>query len=72
MASSADHDFRMEKDWWPEMYMGWPVDSTYHQVSNITMAANLKGKLLIVHVVVWMKTRKPIGHLQIGRSIGQS
>jgi len=49
VASSGDHDFRMEKDWWPEMYMGWPVDSTYNQVSNITMAGNLKGKLLIVH-----------------------
>jgi dipeptidyl-peptidase-4 len=49
VASSADHDFRMEKDWWPEMYMGWPVDSTYNQASNITMAGNLKGKLLIVH-----------------------
>jgi len=49
VASSADHDFRMEKDWWPEMYMGWPVDSTYHQVSNITMAGRLKGKLLITH-----------------------
>ncbi len=49
VASSADHDFRMEKDWWPEMYMGWPVDSTYHEVSNITMAGKLKGKLLITH-----------------------
>jgi len=49
VASSADHDFRMEKDWWPEMYMGWPVDSTYQLVSNITMAGNLKGKLLITH-----------------------
>jgi dipeptidyl aminopeptidase/acylaminoacyl peptidase len=49
VASSGDHDFRMEKDWWPEMYMGWPVDSTYEQVSNITMAKNLKGKLLLVH-----------------------
>jgi dipeptidyl aminopeptidase/acylaminoacyl peptidase len=49
VASSADHDFRMEKAWWPEMYMGWPVDSTYHEVSNITMASNLKGKLLLVH-----------------------
>ncbi len=49
VASSADHDFRMEKAWWPEMYMGWPVDSTYHEVSNITMAGNLKGKLLLVH-----------------------
>jgi dipeptidyl aminopeptidase/acylaminoacyl peptidase len=49
VASSGDHDHRMEKAWWPEMYMGWPVDSAYHQQSNITMAANLKGKLLLVH-----------------------
>lgn len=49
VASSADHDFRMEKAWWPEMYMGWPVDSAYHRVSNITMAKELKGKLLLVH-----------------------
>lgn len=49
VASSGDHDFRMEKDWWPEMYMGWPVDSSYDKVSNITMAGNLKGKLLLVH-----------------------
>lgn len=49
VASSGDHDFRMEKDWWPEMYMGWPVDSSYNEVSNITMAKNLRGKLLIVH-----------------------
>jgi dipeptidyl-peptidase 4 len=49
VASSADHDHRMEKAWWPEMYMGWPVDSTYHLQSNITMAHKLKGKLLITH-----------------------
>lgn len=49
VASSADHDHRMEKAWWPEMYMGWPVDSAYHNQSNITMAGNLKGKLLLVH-----------------------
>ncbi|MBJ7881516.1 S9 family peptidase [Gelidibacter salicanalis] len=49
VASSADHDFRMEKAWWPEMYQGWPVDSTYHEVSNITNAKNLRGKLLLVH-----------------------
>lgn len=49
VASSADHDHRMEKAWWPEMYMGWPVDSAYHLQSNITMAGNLKGKLLLTH-----------------------
>ena len=49
VASSADHDFRMEKAWWPEMYQGWPVDETYEQMSNITNAKNLNGKLLLVH-----------------------
>jgi dipeptidyl-peptidase-4 len=49
VSSSADHDHRMEKAWWPEMYMGWPVDSQYHKQSNITMAGNLKGRLLITH-----------------------
>ena len=43
------------------MYMGWPVDEKYHEVSNITMAGNLKGKLLLVHgtsdpTVVWQHT----------------
>lgn len=49
VASSGDHDHRMEKAWWPEMYMGWPVDSAYENQSNVTMAKNLKGKLLLVH-----------------------
>jgi dipeptidyl aminopeptidase/acylaminoacyl peptidase len=49
VSSSADHDHRMEKAWWPEMYMGWPVDDHYHEQSNITMAGNLRGKLLLVH-----------------------
>ncbi|NER12708.1 prolyl oligopeptidase family serine peptidase [Leptobacterium flavescens] len=49
VSSSADHDHRMEKAWWPEMYMGWPVDKAYHEQSNITMASKLKGKLLLVH-----------------------
>jgi len=49
VASSGDHDFRMEKAWWPEMYQGWPVDETYEEVSNITNAKNLKGKLLLLH-----------------------
>lgn len=49
VSSAADHDHRMEKAWWPEMYMGWPVGEAYHDQSNITNAKNLKGKLLLVH-----------------------
>lgn len=49
VASAGDHDHRMEKAWWPEMYMGYPVGDFYHKQSNVTNAANLKGKLLLAH-----------------------
>lgn len=49
ISESGDHDWRMEKAWWPEMYVGWPVDSNYQNQSNITMAHLLKGKLLLIH-----------------------
>ncbi|GMQ28334.1 S9 family peptidase [Algoriphagus confluentis] len=49
VASAGDHDFRMEKAWWPEMYMGYPVGDYYHEQSNITNAKNLKGHLLLAH-----------------------
>lgn len=49
IASAADHDWRMEKAWWPEYYVGWPVDEYYHDHSNITMAPKMQGKLLLIH-----------------------
>ena len=49
VASAGDHDHRMEKAWWPEMYMGYPIGDFYHGQSNITNAANLKGHLLLAH-----------------------
>ncbi|WP_057938148.1 S9 family peptidase [Algoriphagus resistens] len=49
VASAGDHDHRMEKAWWPEMYMGYPVGDFYHEQSNVTNAANLKGHLLLAH-----------------------
>lgn len=49
VASAGDHDHRMEKAWWPEMYMGYPAGDFYHEQSNITNAANLKGYLLLAH-----------------------
>lgn len=49
VASAGDHDHRMEKAWWPEMYMGYPVGDFYHNQSNITNASNLKGHLLLAH-----------------------
>ncbi|MDI3526961.1 MAG: hypothetical protein PWR03_1144 [Tenuifilum sp.] len=48
VSSAGDHDHRMEKVWWPELYQGYPVDTQYQNQSNITNAANLKGHLLLV------------------------
>ena len=47
VASSGNYDLRLTKHSYPEIYNGWPVDSTYYQFSTITMAKSLKGKLLI-------------------------
>lgn len=49
ISESADHDWRMEKAWYPELYAGWPVEDQYHEQSNITMADQMKGKLLLIH-----------------------
>ncbi len=49
VASAGDHDHRMEKAWWPEMYMGYPIGDFYHEQSNITNASKLKGHLLLAH-----------------------
>ena len=42
------HDNRMDKVWWNELWMGWPVDASYEASSNMVHAGNLQGKLLLV------------------------
>jgi dipeptidyl aminopeptidase/acylaminoacyl peptidase len=42
------HDNRMDKVWWNEQWMGYPVGPHYAEQSNITNAAKLKGKLLLM------------------------
>jgi dipeptidyl-peptidase-4 len=42
------HDNRMDKIWWNEAWMGWPVDESYDHNSNVTHAAKLSGKLLLI------------------------
>jgi dipeptidyl aminopeptidase/acylaminoacyl peptidase len=42
------HDNRMDKIWWNEQWMGWPVGPHYDAQSNVTMAPRLKGKLLLM------------------------
>ncbi len=49
-AGAADcgcHDNRMDKIWWNELWMGWPVGPHYADNSNATHAGKLEGKLLL-------------------------
>ncbi len=41
------HDNRMDKIWWNEAWMGWPVGPWYAENSNVTHANKLQGKLLL-------------------------
>jgi len=42
------HDNRMDKIWWNELWMGWPVGPHYEEQSNVTNAHKLQGKLLLI------------------------
>ena len=48
VANSGSHDNRMDKIWWNEQWMGWPVGPWYSDSSNVDNAWRLKGKLLLV------------------------
>jgi dipeptidyl-peptidase-4 len=47
VADCGCHDNRMDKIWWNELWMGWPVGPHYEEQSNVTQAHNLQGKLLL-------------------------
>jgi dipeptidyl-peptidase 4 len=49
VSTSGDHDARLDKAWWNEAYQGYPVQDDYAAQSNVTMAGNLKGHLLLEH-----------------------
>ena len=49
VSSCGCHDNRMDKMWWNEQWMGWPVDQSYAESSNIENAWRLKGKLLLIN-----------------------
>ncbi len=49
VASCGCHDNRMDKMWWNEQWMGWPVGEEYAHSSNVDNAWRLKGKLLLLN-----------------------
>lgn len=42
------HDNRMDKIWWNELWMGYPVDSSYIESSNAEQAHRLERPLMLV------------------------
>jgi dipeptidyl-peptidase-4 len=48
VADCGCHDNRMDKIWWNEAWLGWPVGPWYADNSNVTHAEKLMGKLMLI------------------------
>lgn len=48
VADCGCHDNRMDKIWWNEQWMGWPVDESYIANSNSANAHLLEGNLMLI------------------------
>jgi len=48
VSNSGCHDNRMDKMWWNEQWMGWPLGQHYAASSNVDNAHRLQGKLLLI------------------------
>src|SRR5207237_7812526 len=48
VADCGCHDNRMDKIWWNELWMSWPVGPQYSASSNVDNAYRLQGDLLLV------------------------
>jgi dipeptidyl aminopeptidase/acylaminoacyl peptidase len=48
VADCGCHDNRMDKIWWNEQWMGWPVGPEYAANSNAVNANLMSGKLMLI------------------------
>ena len=46
-ADCGCHDNRMDKIWWNELWMSWPIGPHYEEQSNVTQAHRITGKLML-------------------------
>ena len=47
-SSCGCHDNRMDKMWWNEQWLGYPIGPQYAECSNVVNAGKLQGKLLLI------------------------
>ncbi|WP_035483490.1 S9 family peptidase [Gaetbulibacter saemankumensis] len=48
VSSCGCHDNRMDKIWWNEQFMGYPIGPHYEACSNVVNAHQLKGNLMLI------------------------
>jgi dipeptidyl aminopeptidase/acylaminoacyl peptidase len=48
VSAAGCHDNRMDKIWWNEQWLGWPIGEQYATSSNVDNAYRLQGKVLLV------------------------
>jgi dipeptidyl aminopeptidase/acylaminoacyl peptidase len=48
VSAAGCHDNRMDKIWWNEQWMGWPLGPQYSASSNVDNANRLQGHVLLV------------------------
>ncbi|MCX6543746.1 MAG: DPP IV N-terminal domain-containing protein [Acidobacteria bacterium] len=48
VSAAGCHDNRMDKIWWNEQWMGWPIGPEYGASSNVDNAYRLQGDVLLV------------------------
>lgn len=49
VALAGCHDNRMDKIWWNEQWMGWPLGDWYSENSNVDNIDKLEGKFFIIN-----------------------
>ncbi len=48
VSSCGCHDNRMDKIWWNEQWMGYPIGPHYAECSNVVNAHRLEGRLMLI------------------------
>lgn len=48
VSSCGCHDNRMDKMWWNEQWMGYPIGKQYDECSNVSNAYRLQGNLMLI------------------------
>ncbi|MFM1801158.1 MAG: hypothetical protein RJA81_510, partial [Planctomycetota bacterium] len=48
VADCGCHDNRMDKIWWNELWLGWPIGPQYERNSNTVDAHRMQGNLLLI------------------------